>query len=146
MKFKEKADFSFKKFSDNFIYFLCKEGEVVYVGQTTQGVLRPLQHKDKEYDEVKLLFVDKNILDLTEGYYIAKYKPKYNKSGTGLLGLMRARNKIREYTGFFDYTLNDLKKDCKVYEIEIIVLFNGNRYLKARDFYKLLKNKIREEE
>lgn len=144
MQFKEKADFSFKKLPDNFIYFLCKEGEVVYVGQTTQGILRPLQHKDKEHDEVKLHFVEKEVLDLAEGYYIAKYKPKYNKAGTGLLSLMSARNKIREYTGFFDYTLNNLKKDCKLHGIEIIVLSNGNRFLKVRDFYKLLKNIIGE--
>lgn len=62
-----------------FIYFLIKDQEVVYVGQTITGVSRPFQHKDKNYDKVKIIFTDKDKLDKMEDYYITKYNPMYNR-------------------------------------------------------------------
>lgn len=62
-----------------FIYFLLKDQEVVYVGQTITGVSRPFMHKDKAYDTVKILFCAKEQLDIMEDKYITKYNPKYNR-------------------------------------------------------------------
>jgi hypothetical protein len=66
---------------DNFIYFLIKNEEVVYVGQTSKGVCKIYQHlANKDFDKVYTLWVrDKKELNKLKKFYILKYKPIYNK-------------------------------------------------------------------
>lgn len=71
----EKVDFD----RECFVYFLLRDGEVVYVGQTTIGLSRIRQHKDKVFDEVYVLRCDKHELDELEGAYIIKYNQVYNR-------------------------------------------------------------------
>lgn len=120
----------------NFIYFLLKDGIVVYVGQTTQGLIRPFTHKDKDYDEMKIILCDKEQLDNAEGNYIAKYKPIYNKAISKSYRLYRARNILRE---MFDseITVNDLKKILKLLNIQAFE-FNGNAYINNCDLQKVV--------
>ena len=80
----------------SFIYFLIKNNVVVYVGQTKQGLYRPFSHRDKEYDEMKIILCEPNKLDLIEDKYILKYKPIYNKEINSAYGLLNARNRIRK--------------------------------------------------
>ena len=76
-----------------FIYkFLDKEGNVLYVGQTTNLIRRLYTHfkitnchlPSKCYDNTEqILFAivnDKKQADIYETYYIHKYKSKYNKT------------------------------------------------------------------
>ncbi len=76
-----------------FIYkFLDKEGNVLYVGQTTNLIRRLYTHfkitnchlPSKCYDNTeKILFAivnDKKLADIYETHYIHKYKSKYNKT------------------------------------------------------------------
>lgn len=62
------------------IYFLIKEGEVVYVGQTINMFLRIGEHasSEKDYDEVVCVPVNEDELSFYENEYIASLKPKYN--------------------------------------------------------------------
>jgi len=63
------------------IYFLIKNEEVVYVGQTINGVSRIKQHKqDKDFDHYYFKQCQKNNLNKNEARYISIYNPKYNKS------------------------------------------------------------------
>lgn len=63
------------------VYFLLREGCVVYVGKTTQGLKRILAHADdKVFDNIKLKKVPIDELDVTEAAYIAKYDPIYNQN------------------------------------------------------------------
>lgn len=63
----------------NFVYFLKDKGTVVYVGQSI-NISRPWEHTDKIWDEVKIIEVPLQLnLNLIEGLYINKFKPKYNK-------------------------------------------------------------------
>lgn len=89
------------RYNDVFIYFLIKSGEVVYVGQTKQGLTRPLSHRDKDFDEIKIMYCTENALDSLEDKYIQKYKPHYNKQSNYAMrwGLQRVRNEIRKATG-----------------------------------------------
>jgi predicted GIY-YIG superfamily endonuclease len=102
-----------------FIYFLLQDDEVVYVGQTRQGLTRPFQHNDKEFNVVKIMPCDREKLDITENYYINKYKPKYNKTMAiaNEYTLERARNEIRKLFNCNDYTIRDLKQHLKVLNI-----------------------------
>lgn len=62
------------------IYFLIKNDEVVYVGQTKRGLARIYNHEEKEWDSFYFVKVE-NQKDLLkkEKYFINKYKPIYNK-------------------------------------------------------------------
>ena len=67
-----------------FVYFLLREGEVVYVGQTTNGTARIRQHTDKVFDEAYVMRCRRRDLDELEDKYIIKYDPAYNKKLNGV--------------------------------------------------------------
>ena len=54
---------------------------MVYVGQTKAGLYRPFSHKDKKYDNVKVIPCKLNELNTLEQQFIEKYKPRYNIVG-----------------------------------------------------------------
>ena len=140
MKFSESAEgiIAFEFPQRAFIYFLIQDDNVVYVGKTKKGLSRPFHHSaDKVFDSVKILPCDESNLDKTESYYIAKYKPLYNRHmGTGeYLSLLTARNVIRKQ-GETEYTLWDLKHDMK--NLGIVSLdFNGRSYIDNNDFKRI---------
>lgn len=61
------------------VYKIYKEGEVVYVGQTTNLLERMKAHKRKDYDRVGYILVDKEHLKPIESCFIAKHMPKMNR-------------------------------------------------------------------
>jgi hypothetical protein len=70
---------------NKYVYFLKKNGEVVYVGQTQATAInranRPNSHQDKDYDSFDIIKIDDSMdINIVESYYIMKHKPKYNKS------------------------------------------------------------------
>lgn len=121
------------------IYFLLDNNVVVYVGQTKQGILRPLSHKDKKYDTIKILYCDEKELNRLEDRYITKYRPKYNKTlnCASRYSLMRARNKIRKEINNYEFTMWDLKKIIKKLNIELCS-FNFKYYIKQEDYEKIV--------
>jgi hypothetical protein len=61
------------------VYFLCREGAVVYVGQGKIAGSRAMQHKDKQWDEVFVLPCKQDQLNRVEAALISVLKPPYNK-------------------------------------------------------------------
>lgn len=102
-----------------FIYFLLKDDEVVYVGQTQRGLIRPLQHTDKTFDKIKIIYCDPRFLDLTEDMYIEKYKPIYNTFCNYKFDytLHRIRNIIRRITENKQFSISELRSILKVLDI-----------------------------
>lgn len=134
------------KYQNIFIYFLLKDNVVVYVGQTKQGLIRPLIHKDKDFDTIKIIYCSEKELDNFEDKYITKYKPKYNKTVNQATNysLYRARNKIRELFNN-KITIPDLKKIITELQIEIFYTY-GTGYIKQWDYLKIvdyLKNEVK---
>ena len=74
------------------IYFLVKNNEVVYVGQTKNGLYRPFSHYNKDFDKVYVKKCRTVDLDVIEDYYILKYKPIYNKQINDGYALSTCRN------------------------------------------------------
>ena len=103
---------SLPKYKNCFVYMLLKENEVVYVGQTQNGLYRPLSHKDKDFDEIRISYCEPKDLDYYEDTYIKKYTPIYNKQLNYSLnwGLLRLKNLIQEETAFSKYTIPKLRK------------------------------------
>ncbi len=63
------------------IYFLCKSGKVVYVGQSSNLVQRIGKHLAqgrKNFDSYHYIIIEHN-LDNVEANYIVTLQPKYNK-------------------------------------------------------------------
>ena len=110
-----------EQYQNIFIYFLLLKKEVVYVGQTKKGVVRPLAHKDKVFDEIKIMYCKENELDLLEDIYIKKYQPYYNKAVNYSMNysLSRTRNKIRNYFNDRSFNLTKLKKIIKLLNIKV---------------------------
>lgn len=80
MKFEEKDYIRIESINDTFVYFLLDGDEVVYVGQTRNGLSRIYAHKkNKKFDGACVIYCDSLNLDYMEDFYITKYKPKYNK-------------------------------------------------------------------
>lgn len=77
-----------------FIYFLINDGEVVYVGQTSVGISRPLSHKDKVFNEIKLIYCELGDLDRLEDKYIKKYDPIYNKQPNMVMNISLTKAKL----------------------------------------------------
>jgi len=64
------------------VYFLCKEKQVVYVGQTTCLTSRLKSHRrDKDFDEAFFLPVPAEMLLEVEQQLISEHRPKYNTNG-----------------------------------------------------------------
>lgn len=63
----------------NAVYFLINDNEVVYVGKTSNGLKRIMQHNKKTFNKYSFFECDKEKLDFYEDYYIMEYQPKYNK-------------------------------------------------------------------
>lgn len=77
------AMFNLKNIYFPCIYFLYQDKEVVYVGQTMMGLKRVLNHfPEKKFDSVGLMRCEVEKLNEVETYYIAKFKPIYNKALT----------------------------------------------------------------
>ena len=60
------------------IYFLIKDGLVVYIGQTTIWPNRLYQHKNKDYDSTRFIECDQLSLSKYEYRLIKLFRPKYN--------------------------------------------------------------------
>lgn len=63
------------------VYFLCKEGSIVYVGCSTNVAHRLHGHRDKDYDHVMMLRCESHQLAMTERFLIAMLCPPMNIMG-----------------------------------------------------------------
>ncbi len=135
MKFEERNSITIPNYGKCFIYFLIKNDEVVYVGQTKKGLIRPLTHRDKEYDTLKIIYCDETNLDTLEDLYISKYNPIYNKTfnTAANLGLFVARNRIRKINGYETFTIPKLRKIMSFLNIKEKEIC-GKHYININDF------------
>lgn len=65
------------------IYFLIKDRTVIYVGASKKGKGRIFIHIDKEWDSFSWIDVSDHTdyqVGIAEQFYIAKFKPKYNRT------------------------------------------------------------------
>ena len=137
MKFQEQNAIKIIKPKDIFIYFLLKDDDVVYVGKTTKGLLRPFYHTDKDYDSVMIIYCDYNELDNIEDYYIKKYQPRYNHL-VNLNCNYSVTRVLKEIKKSISPTFNlaKLKKVMRLLDIKFIE-YNNIRYIEMNDFIRI---------
>jgi hypothetical protein len=69
------------------VYFLIKNSEIVYIGQSINIAARITSHKDKDFDSVSYVTCKRSELDILESLYIIAYNPVLNgevKAGGGV--------------------------------------------------------------
>lgn len=148
MKFEDKEDATIfvGEHTKCFVYFLIYKQEVVYVGQTRNGLQRPFSHRNKIFDEVKLLYCDEKELDVTENIYIRKYKPIYNKELNYKVcyTMRKTRNSLEKELNITIY-ITDIKKIIKILNIKTEIdytiqkaIITGEEYIKIRNFVKII--------
>ena len=65
------------------IYFLIRDGEIVYVGQSTCNILAHITHhlRDKDFDSFTVIHMTGDVdLNAVEAAYVYALRPEYNKS------------------------------------------------------------------
>lgn len=138
MKFEEGGCKKIERLRETFIYFLLKDGDVVYVGQTKAGISRLSAHGDKDYDEIYVMYCDDSELDCLEDKYITKYRPKYNKQPNYYMNisLKRAKDMAREEFNDKSISLWTIKRAIREIGIQP-TLIDSSPYIK-RDEYELI--------
>lgn len=144
MKFNEddKKIITIKNIKESFIYFLIKDNNVVYVGQTQNGLFRPFSHHDKNFDKVKIILCESNELDIVEDLYIKKYKPIYNKQNNYKINfnLSRVRNIIRKKYNNQKFSIPALKKI--LFKLKITInedYYTRNKTISFDDYVKVME-------
>ena len=130
---KEKFDFEYEVQNVYYpcIYFLFKEGKIVYIGQTEYGLKRILAHiPEKDFDTIKIIKCKKKDLNEKEIIYISKYQPIYNKQLSNAISATRIKYLLIE-KGYRirkniirRWIMNNIKK---------YYLFCGEIYVSNRD-------------
>jgi excinuclease UvrABC nuclease subunit len=133
MEFKEKKYIDIPIKYKTFIYFLINNKEVVYVGQTKNGLKRPFSHNDKIFNEIKIILCDEEELNILENEYIIKYNPMYNKKINRCYSMIQLRNECRRR----------LKNNIDIKTIKKILKTNNIKYknniVNALDVKKIIE-------
>lgn len=146
MKFKEDVYIDLTDTPMTFIYFLIYNEDVVYVGQTTNGLGRVYSHiHDKSFNKVYIIEAEKDNLDYWEDFYIFKYKPIYNKVPNWKcnFSITKLARKLREYyyeqdsIWHTELTKTKIKKMIK--ELHIVPReYNDELYIGIEDYYQII--------
>jgi hypothetical protein len=80
------------------IYFLIKDNKIIYIGKTTKGFSRVLEHKSKNFDKYCFFQVELKDLNYIEAINILHYKPQLNK----------------DIFCYRDKTINEINTICKM--------------------------------
>jgi len=119
------------------IYFLLDGGEVVYVGQSRVGLVRPYIHKDKIFTHVAFIDCNESDLDDKETEFIKKYNPKYNKrAGNSDYSFNRTKAVIKSQTNIHNFNIHDLRRLIDKFGIKTYT-FENSEYMESCDFEKI---------
>jgi hypothetical protein len=126
-------------FCKRFVYLLINElDEVVYVGQTNDGLKRPFSHNDKDYKRVIIIECDyTEDMDVLEYKYIKKYNPIYNKiiNYQAVVNIKKARSELIKVMRNTSLTIRHTRKVIAYLGINLIHEDEG-QYLTKQDFKK----------
>lgn len=119
------------------IYFLIRNNDIVYIGQTKKGIERITKHfKNKDFDSYYFYSCDLKHLDILEALNIMFYKPKYNKSlNDNFFTFNSIKNILKKYF-FITATIKKIKFFINISKIKIFY-FDNIEYIENKDFEKI---------
>ena len=129
------------------VYLLKKDGEVVYVGSSTQGLYRVLTHaltkttygtkeEIKKFDEAELIDCEEKKLVDFEAELIMQFKPIYNRAMPDSKYKTLRCTRGRYFKGM---RLDRLKKQVRKLGIEPIGVFGGEAYYNSNEICEVIK-------
>lgn len=102
------------KHFDGKVYFLLKNNEVIYVGQSKSLKARLASHGDKGFDDVSFICAPDHALNDVEAFYIVKFNPELNRSIPSS-NVYTMKSKVREsMIEILDDTVAKLIDECEV--------------------------------
>jgi len=119
------------------IYYLFKNGEIVYVGQSVFCEKRIIAHfYNKDFDEYEIKKVEKKCLDKVEIKAIIKYQPKYNKTFPKNKKFIPLKAFLKEKNGKKAYGVK--KRLAKIYSEGIKPInLNGMLYYEKEELERI---------
>lgn len=146
MEFEEVGCEKIARIRETFVYFLLKHNEVVYVGQTQNGIARLAGHQMKDYDEIYVMYCEPWQLDELEDKYITKYRPKYNRQPNFVMNisLQRVKKRLREESGNDRLTIWTIRHAIKELGIEPF-LIETTPYVKRDEADRIITHIINTE-
>lgn len=128
-----------------YVYALWNNGEIVYIGQTTQLGFRLITHaKTKDFNEYSY-FECESLADMEaiESTLIIQLQPKYNvQYGNGYESLAKLRKRISKISDKHKYNpkyyVRKIRKCLSDTDIEMIE-FKGSTVIKTEDVPKALE-------
>lgn len=115
------------------IYFLIKDNEIVYVGQSTQFYTKLSSHvNNKDFDSYFIIEVPEEQLTEYEVEYIIKFNPIYNS----ILPSNNIYKTLESMKKIFELTKWNLKKTVRIHDIKRAF----RNYYDIRDFEGVLSN------
>lgn len=121
------------------IFFLLDDGEVVYIGQSKNGLRSAYQDTTRVFDSVSFFTCEEDELDKIQADMILKYQPRYNRTLPGRIyfSFRKTRELVRQDPSFKTFSLFDLKKMIKKIGLTVYA-FDGVSYINAESFEKIL--------
>lgn len=139
MKFSETNSSTLPIVPKVFVYFLILDNEVVYVGKTQHGIVRPFSHHDKKFNRIEIILVDENFLNISEEYFITKYSPIYNLDLKQFVSMEKARDLIRKYANKTDFSIKDLKSCINRIAPGDELYNNSERCISSKMFWRIFQ-------
>lgn len=113
------------------IYLLINNTEVVYVGQTKNGLKRIMQHSDKVFNKYSFIEAPPEELNYYEDLYIMKYQPKYNNFYSYYRISIDSAYRQLKY---------DIKKKININQFKNILIENGIEIISFKQYLTITKN------
>lgn len=125
------------------VYLLINNDEVIYVGQTQNGLKRIMQHNDKDFNKYAFIETPPEELNYYEDLYIMKYQPKYNNLYNSLrISVNSCYNKLKY----------NIKKEMNIHQFKEYIIKNDikiekfkNYSIIKKDEFQYLKMKLEKE-
>lgn len=119
------------------IYYLYKDGIVVYIGQSLLCEKRVMNHLGNiDFDEYEIIEIKNGELNEIEADEILKYKPKYNKSIPKNKKFISLKSFIEEKTGKSPFGVE--RRLAKIFSEGIKpIILDKRLYFKRNDLEKM---------
>lgn len=110
------------------IYLLLRNEQVVYVGQSTMGFKRIVNHyPEKDFDSVCIIDCSKENLNEKEIEYIVKYQPEYNINLSNTTSIKQFKYNLQKVG--CRVRVNDIKRYLCAKHKEKLLTFKGAWYI-----------------
>lgn len=105
------------------IYFLIKQGCIIYIGQTQDLKTRLQNHADKDFDAFRFISCEADKLNYYESRWITRFRPSLNKTNKAYFN-----RGVKKHPGRVDIRLTQEIHDMAINKAKSMGM-NFNQYI-----------------